>query len=134
MKATRKFMESILEGMTSFDALREVEALADESMIWGITEEERKLIGLIREKQDQRVLAHVRKGHIVRVAVEEELEIPEGGYSGEQLVAVLETKDFATLTIGKRAGEIARMNLLTPIKIDKDTGRTRILPTGESEC
>jgi len=98
-----------------------------------MTESERNLLQLIRNKPNQEVTVLVNDGQIQRAYVDEHLKKPEGGYTRKQMLAALESQDFSTLTVGKRDGEIARMTLRTPIRIDGDTGRTRSLSAGDDE-
>lgn len=89
-----------------------------------LTEDEREVVRLIREKAYQRVTIHLNDGRIVRADVEEDLSKSDAAKRDRQLLEAIKANDFATVTVQKADGRIVRLVRKSTIKFDKVTGET----------
>jgi DNA-binding transcriptional MerR regulator len=89
-----------------------------------LTEDEREIVGLIREKAYQRVTIHLNDGRSVRADVEEDLSKSGAAKRDAQLLRAIKDKDFSTVTVQKTDGQIVRLIRKSTIKFDKVTGKT----------
>jgi DNA-binding transcriptional MerR regulator len=89
-----------------------------------ITENEREVLLLIREKTYQRVTVHLNDGRIVRADVEEDLSKSDAAKRDAQILRAIKEKDFSTVAVQKANGQIVRLTRKSTVKFDKVTGRT----------
>jgi DNA-binding protein YbaB len=102
--------------LTSFrDYWEKIEERAD------LTEAEREVIRLIRERDYQRVTAQVKGGEIIRVEREEDLPTREQDKLEELILNAIREGDHQTITLQKCDGKLMRINRKESIKLGKVT-------------
>jgi DNA-binding transcriptional MerR regulator len=89
-----------------------------------LTEDEREVVGLIREKAYQRVTIHLNDGRIVRADVEEDLSKSGAAKRDRQILDAIKANDFSTVTVQKADGQIVRLSRKSTVKFDRVTGKT----------
>jgi DNA-binding transcriptional MerR regulator len=89
-----------------------------------LTRAEREVIRLIRERDYQRVVAHVKGGKVIRVEREEELSASKQGKLEDQIMKAICEGEHQTVSVEKRDGKVVRINRKESIKLDKVTGKT----------
>ena len=87
-----------------------------------LTAAERRVVALIRERDYQRITAHVKGGDVIRVEQEEELSRGDPSDPEKRILAAINAGDHMSITVERRDGKIVQIRRKTSIKFDKVTG------------
>lgn len=82
-----------------------------------LTRTEREMIRLIRERDYQRVTAHVKDGKVIRVEREEDLSTNEQDKLEELILNAIRDGEHQTITLQKVDGKYVRINRKKSIKL-----------------
>jgi DNA-binding transcriptional MerR regulator len=89
-----------------------------------LTAAERAVVQVIRERDYQRVTAHVKDGEVIRLEQEVELADGDQTQSEQKILTAINSGDHQSVTVVKCDGKIVRIGRKTSIKLDKATGTT----------
>lgn len=85
-----------------------------------ITEDEKEVLDIIRNKSYKKVTIHLNDGNAFQVDTEEELTDEFKLLNDQQLMEILESNEFQSITIQKQNNKIVRFNRKIPRKMGKD--------------
>lgn len=85
----------------------------------GITDAERELLRLIREKGDQELVVHVSGGQITRMDIDEELQPSTRASARKAFLKTFAGGGYGSFTMRMRADEVVGLNRRTTIKLDE---------------
>jgi hypothetical protein len=83
-----------------------------------LTQAEKEMIRLIRERDYQRITAYVKGGEVVRVEREEDLTPQEQDKLEHQILEAIRSGEHQTVTLKKCNGKIVRINRIESIKLN----------------
>jgi hypothetical protein len=86
-----------------------------------ITEKEKELIRLIRNKEYTRIVAHLNNGQIIRIDTEEEITDKLIHEQEKAILNIIKEKQYQTISVHIANGKIVRASRKTPTKYSKAT-------------
>lgn len=106
LKINRKIYESIYESMIEAVTLQR-----------NISSQEKEVLELIRNKSFKRVTVHLKHGKMFQVDTEEELADELKDKNNRDLLNIIESNDFQSITIQKQDNKIVRLTRTIPRKL-----------------
>jgi len=103
LKINRKIYESIMEA----------------TLQRNISSQEKEVLELIRNKSFKRVTVHIKDGNMFQVDTEEELADGLKNKNNEDLLDIIDSNKYQSITIKKQNNKIVRLTRTIPIKIKK---------------
>ncbi|MGE0887452.1 MAG: MerR family transcriptional regulator [Blastocatellales bacterium] len=83
-----------------------------------LSQAEKEMLRLVRERDYQRVTAHVQGGVVLRIETEEDLAPQEQDQLERQILDAIRSGEHQTITLKKCNGKIVRINRTKSIKLD----------------
>jgi len=83
-----------------------------------ISDQEREVIDLIRNESFKKVTVHLRDGNMLQIDTEEELLDESNRMDSHDLMDIIDSNEFQSITIQKQNDQIVRINRKIPRKVN----------------